>query len=111
MTWFPEGFEHEFFATTAAVSLVATILLLIHINRAWVTFESRGQRLRYVCLLYVSTLVVAAAVEQYTEDAEVQLRNIGTAGFLALLGYTLWVTYREERELRARAEKESNHHG
>ena len=100
MTVFPQEYGHEFFGVVAIVSLISTVLLVWHMTRAWETFVSLGQRLRYLSLLAFSTLVVVAAVDQFQLESEVRLRHFGTATVLALLAVTLVVTYREEAERR-----------
>lgn len=108
MTVFPQEFAHEFFGVVAVFSLIATVLLVWHMARAWETFVSLGQKLRYLCLLCASTLVVVAAADQFQLESEVRLRHFGTATFLILLGATLVVTYREEAQRRVDQKKRAS---
>ena len=50
--WFPQQYAAEFYATKGVLALVATLLLIVHMNLTWSTVKTRGQRLRYLSLLY-----------------------------------------------------------
>lgn len=100
MNWFPQQYAHEYFAVLALVAVALTVTLVRHMARAWDTFVTKGQRLRYLSLLYASVLAVVAGVEQFQNDNDVQFRNLGTAGFLTLGVYAMWVTFREWRDGR-----------
>lgn len=75
--WFPQEYAATFYATKGALALVATLLYLLHMTRAWPTIHTAGQRWRYLALLYLSVLLTVATVEQIQDQALVSYRNIG----------------------------------
>jgi hypothetical protein len=95
--WFPQEYAAVFYAVKGGLALVATLLYLAHMSRAWHRLTSRGQRWRYLVLLYLSVLLTVATVEQIQDRAFVSYRNVGALVGTVLLLIAAVVSLREDR--------------
>lgn len=86
----------EFFYLKGALSLVATLLLLFHMNRSWHQFRTAGQKLRYLTLLYFAVLFTSASVGQISDGSPVNIRNVGVLVGVVLLVVAMVVSIRED---------------
>lgn len=78
--WFPQEYAAAFYYLKGSVALLATLLLLHHMNTEWTASLSPGRRLRYLALLYLSILLAGSTAEQVQDAALVNYRNL--AAFL-----------------------------
>ena len=95
--WFPQQYAALFYVTKGVLALVATLLYLFHMDRAWSTLRSRGQRWRYIVLLYLSVLLTVATVEQIQDQALVSYRNLGAFVGSVLLLIAAVISLQEDR--------------
>lgn len=93
----PQDWALEFWYVKGFVALVATVLLVIQMQRTWSTVNSSGQRLRYLSLLYFAVLVTAVSVDQVSVGDLVTWRNLGAFFGVVLLLITACVSLRERR--------------
>lgn len=100
--WFPPHWAEPFYVLKGLLFLVATVLLVAHMSRTWSQTIGRGQRLRYLTLLYFSVLFTAASVEQVQQHAVVNYRNLGGLVGSGLLIVTMCVSLGEYRRSRRR---------
>lgn len=110
VSWFPQEHAQTFYLVKGVLGMVGTLGLLFFMWKKWEDFKSRGQRLRFMCLLYFSVLVTAASAEQIQEGVEVSLRNIGGLGGAALLILTVVVSVQEDI-MRRKPKNGSTHEG
>lgn len=94
------GFSQEFYILKGIIALTATCLLVAHMARAWDGIHGWGQRLRYLTLFYFAALLTAASVEQTSQHAPVNLRNIGAIFGAILLVVAMAVSLVETRRRR-----------
>lgn len=97
LDWFPQEYADTFYILKGVGALVATLLLIIHMQRTWSTIGSWGQRLRYLTLFYFAVLITAASVEQTSQHADVNLRNLGAILGVVLLVVAMVVSLHESR--------------
>lgn len=97
VTWFPQEYAHDFYATKGSLALVATLMVVVHMVRTWPTVVRTGQRLRYLSLLYFCALVTFASVEQVHEAETVDYRNLGGMLGCVLVIVAMAVSLREDR--------------
>lgn len=105
--WFPQKYGEEFYVIKGLLGVVATLMLIIHMNLTWrhvVQFGTLGQQLRYLTLLGVSVLFVGASVEQVKEHALVNYRNFGGMVVCLMLIFTMAVSIREDVHRRRNGE-------
>jgi len=86
-----------FHAVKGCVALLATVLLIMHMSAAWNLTDGRGQRLRYLTLLYFAVLITYASVEQAKDAATIESRHLGALLGVILLVVTMVVSIREHR--------------
>jgi hypothetical protein len=96
MGWFPQEYAEAFFYVKGFVGVIGTTILVMYMNNRWHSFESKGQRLRFITLLYFAVLITAASAEQVMDGVQVSLRNVGAFGGAVLLVYTVYVSVRED---------------
>src|SRR5690349_2022965 len=85
----------QFYIVKGLGALVATILLVAHMQIAWGSIEKLGQRLRYLTLFYFAVLMTAASVGQTATDQPINWWNVGGFGGAALLVVTMVVSIKE----------------
>lgn len=77
VSWFPQDQAHDFYVLKGILSLVATIVYLVHMVRTWGGLKSVAQQGRYLCLLYFAVLITFASAEQVQQGVLVDYRNLG----------------------------------
>lgn len=75
--WFPQNYADDFYVAKGILALIATLFLIAHMSRTWARTDGWGQRLRYLTLFYFAVLLTASSVEQTSQHALVNYRNIG----------------------------------
>lgn len=76
-TWFPQQYSREFYIAKGILGIAAVLLILIHMSTTWPHVGSRGQQLRYIALLGVTTLIASGSKAQFGDSSPVEGRNIG----------------------------------
>lgn len=107
--WFPPDFYEAFFVAKGFLALVATLLVIWHMDRTWdhVTHHGTpGQRLRYYTLLGYSVLVTGASAEQISDGQFVAYRHFGGLILTVLLIIAMIVSLREDFQ-RARQQSDT----
>lgn len=97
--WFPQEYAHLYFVAKGVVALIATLLLIIHMNLTWdhVTHHGTpGQRLRYYTLLAFSVLVSGSTLEQIREDSPVSYRHLAVMFVMIALIIAMVVSIKED---------------
>lgn len=84
-----------FHTVKGCVALFATVLLIFHMSEAWNSTRSRGQRLRYLTLLYLAVLITYSSVQQAQQEAAIESRHVGAMIGVVLLVGTMFVSIRE----------------
>jgi hypothetical protein len=97
--WFPRSWDAEFYAVKGLLGIVAVLVMLVHMSRAWPHIGTLAQRLRYLLLLGFVVVVGAASSAQYEAGAPVTGRNL--AAFV-LAGLTIPVAIVSMRQDRRR---------
>lgn len=100
VAWFPQQHADLFFVIKGVIALISTLLLLLHMNRAWgrLSRESTlAQRLRYYALLAFSVLTTGASAEQLHQGVEVNYRNLGALIVTSLLAIAAGTSLYEEQ--------------
>lgn len=94
--WFPADWAHEFYILKGIVALLGTVLLIAHMvsKREPMTL---GQTLRYLTLLYLAVLITGASVEQTSQHAVVNYRNLAVIPGVLLLIVAAAVSLYESR--------------
>lgn len=96
--WFPQQYADAFNITKAIVALVASVLLLLHMDYAWKHEAlTRARRWRYIALLLGAMTLTYSSAEQASQDAVVNYRNIGGAVFAAAVLLAAILSTRESR--------------
>jgi hypothetical protein len=95
--WFPQQYADQFYLAKGFLSLVATLLLVFHMNEEWASEMSWARRLRYLSLLFFAALLTASTVEQVHEDALVSYRNLAAILGALLLNWAAIASIRESR--------------
>lgn len=93
--WFPQEYAPLYFTVKGVLALIATVLLLIHMNRSWAELMSPGRRLRYIALLYFGTLLTVSTVDQKNMHAVVAYTNLGAGIGVILLNVAAIVSLTE----------------
>lgn len=96
----PQDWAEQFYIIKGLGALIATLLLIAHMSRTWHNVQTWGQRLRYLTLFYFAVLITAASVEQTSQNAPVNLRNVGALLGVGLLIVAAIVSLRETRRNR-----------
>jgi hypothetical protein len=96
-SFFPDQYSHAFYVTKGIVGVVAVILILIHMSRAWPNVGTSGQRLRYIALLMVTILIASGSTAQLDEGVPVSGRNIGALLAALLVIAAMVVSIRQDR--------------
>jgi len=96
-SWFPQEYADTFYVVKGIGALLATCLLVWHMQRTWHAVQGWGQRLRYLTLFYFAVLITAASVEQTSQHADVNLRNLGAILGVVLLVAAMVVSLHESR--------------
>lgn len=94
--WWPEWAVVPFFYAKGLAALVATLLIVVHMSRAWPTVGSPGRRFRYYGLLAYSALVTGASVGQVQAGTPVNWWNIGAFVVSLFLIYAMAVSIAED---------------
>lgn len=97
VSWFPQDRAGEFYHVKGFVALAATLLLIHHMQRAWPSIRTWGQRLRYLSLLAFASLITFASVEQVAGEVPVDYRNLGGMAVAVLLVVAAVVSIHEDR--------------
>jgi hypothetical protein len=98
ISWFPESWAYGFYICKGALSLLGTLLLLKNMDVEWsAPAMSLGRRLRYLSLLTFAVVMTGASVEQATQDAVVNYRNLGAFVAAVVLVVAMVVSLRETR--------------
>lgn len=100
----------EFFIFKGVVGVIGTLLLLLHMNQSWTTFDKDsygivtgvGQRMRFLCLFGGAVLVTGASIEQLESAVEINKRNVGALVFIVFLVLTAVVSIIEARRMQER---------
>lgn len=95
--WFPQRYAHAFYVTKGLIAVVAVLLTLLHMSRAWPTVTNSGQRLRYIALLMVTVLIASGSTAQIDEGAPVAGRNVGGLLAAVLVVVAMLVSIRQDR--------------
>lgn len=93
-----QQYAHGFYVVKGLTAVVAVVLILWHMSRAWPSVRTSGQRLRYLALLMVTVLIASGSTAQIDENAPVAGRNVG--GLLAALFVivAMVVSIRQDRQ-------------
>lgn len=65
-----------FYVIKGLVALLGTLLLLAHMEHEWRESMTWGRRMRYFTLLAYAIVQTTASVEQVTEQAPINFRNV-----------------------------------
>lgn len=89
------------FAVKGSLGVVATALLIYHMDFIWPRLESKSQRMRYIALLLFSIQVTGASAEQITDPTQ---HHVGWAhlGSMAVMIYLIVTTVFSIKEDRKR---------
>lgn len=79
---FPQEYATEFYLVKGMVGMMASGLLIFHMDRAWGHMTSGAQMGRYLMLLFGTIVAGAGSVSQISHHDEVRLQNIGGLEFL-----------------------------
>jgi hypothetical protein len=84
--WLAEDHLAAFYTLKAVLSLVATVLLVVHMQQAFTEALTWGRRLRYLVLLYFAITLTGVSVGQMHSLAAVDWRTvIGFGGAVLLI--------------------------
>jgi hypothetical protein len=97
LDWIPQQYAATIFLLKGGLALVATLLYLAHMVRAWDHLASTGQRWRYMVLLYMSVLITGSSVEQVQDGQYIAWRHIGALIGCCLLIIAAVASLREDR--------------
>lgn len=89
---FPQQYAHEFYVVKGCVGLVAVVLLLVHMSRAWNHIDTTDQRLRYLALMVGTVTTGSASTSQFTDDLPVQGVNIAGLLFVVVVSLAMTVS-------------------
>jgi hypothetical protein len=89
-----------FYYAKGVVALGATLLLITHMSRSWGTISTLGQRLRYMTLFYLATLITVRSVDQAHSHASITWSPIAALIGALLLVVTSFVSIREDSPRR-----------
>lgn len=81
-----------FFYGKGLVALIATLLLVYHMNAEWSRIRTVGRRMRYLALLGYVALTAAASPEQVAEGLTIQSRNVVSLGLSLFVIATVLVS-------------------
>lgn len=95
--WFPQGQAHTFYVVKGLAGVIAVVLILTHMARAWPTVTTSGQRLRYIALLMVTVLIASASTQQIEDGVPVSGRNVGGLLAAVLVIVAMVVSIRQDR--------------
>ena len=95
--WFPQEYAETFYTVKGLIALIALVLYLAHMNRAWPRLVSVAQRWRYGVLLYLAAWLATSAAEQVKDEALVNYRNLGGMVGSLLLIVAAIVSLHEDR--------------
>jgi hypothetical protein len=95
--WFPQRYAHDFYVAKGLTAVVAVVLILWHMSRAWPTVTTSGQRLRYLALLMVTVLIASSSTAQIDARVPVAGRNIGGLLAAVLVIVAMVVSLRQDR--------------
>lgn len=99
VSWFPQDHAHAFYVVKGVLALVGTVCLIWHMARKREPM-STGQLLRYCSLLYLAVLITGSSVEQTSQDAVVNYRNLAVIPGVLLLIAAAVVSLYESRNRR-----------
>lgn len=97
-----QAHSHDFYVTKGLVSVVAVVLIVVHMMKAFEESMLLGQRLRYLALLFLAALVAAASSEQIRQDVPVNGRNVGGLVGAVFVIAAMVVSIHEARSYRLR---------
>ena len=95
--WFPQRWAHAFYVTKGLVGVVAVVLMLVHMSRAWPSIAGTDQRLRYLALLMATMLIASGSTAQLAEGVPVSGRNVGGLLLGVLIIVAMVVSIRQGR--------------
>lgn len=99
--WFPQEYAATFYWAKGLLSLVATLLVVAHMNTAFADeVMSRGRRMRYYALLIAATVLTAGSAEQLKDGVVVSYRNFGGMFLAAFITAAMVVSIAESRRKR-----------
>jgi hypothetical protein len=88
---FPQQYATEFYIIKGSVGMVATGLLVLHMDRAWERMHDGSQMGRYIMLLFGTIVAGAGSYGQLKRGDDVHLQNIGGLEFLiGVIIVTVW---------------------
>lgn len=101
---------HTFYLAKGVVALVATVLVVIHMNLSWHNFDRDedgvrigiSQRLRYLSWFLFIVLVAGASKEQLDDGVSIAPRNVGAMFVIAFATVAAVVSIDESRQNRRR---------
>ena len=95
--WFPQEHAHSFYVVKGLVAVTATVLLIAHMSMTWHRVTTAGQRLRYIALLMLTTLIASGSTAQLHESAPVAGRNVGALLAALLVIVAMVVSIQQDR--------------
>jgi uncharacterized membrane protein len=100
--WFPQDYAHTLFIAKGTLALAATLLVVMHMAHTWNVVVTRGQRLRYMALLYLTANVAFASVEQVGQDLLVSYRHLSSTVGTVVVIAAMVISIVEDRRRFAR---------
>lgn len=94
---FPQQYAHTFYVVKGLIAVIAVILTVVHMSQTWVNVTTTGQRLRYLALLMVTTLIASGSTAQIDEGVPVSGRNVGALVAAVLVIVAMVVSIRQDR--------------
>lgn len=96
LEWWPEWAVVPFFYAKGILALVATVLVIVHMSKAWSTVGSPGRRFRYYALFGYSALVTGASPGQVHAGTPVNWWNLASFFLSGFLVYAMSVSIAED---------------
>lgn len=101
VSWFPPHWIHIFYMTKGCLGLVALLMVVWHMSHTWdhvIANGTKGQVLRYICLLLYTATVVGSTVEQIHVTNEIHYLNLANFVVIIVTILAMLVSITEDQE-------------
>lgn len=101
VSWFPPQWIHIFYLVKGTLGLVALVLVVWHMSHTWdkvTTYGTKGQVLRYICLLLYTAVVCGSTVEQIHLKNEIHYINLANFVVITVTIIAMLVSITEDQE-------------